>query len=370
MTVHRSYVLALLVAVLSLWTTGCLEHQVKTTLNADGSCERTITLNADSKKVPETSFPLPTGTGWDTSWAQAGDARYAVSFSKAFRDFDGLSGEYTQAVDSMKIRLALSVNKSFRWFYTYYDYTETYGRFTDYTLVDPQTVLTEEEIRMLTYGDSSKTLKYKREEWVARNLFEALHRRFARGAEVLQDSLLTPATVAAHKEELFRTLVGYAGPGLEMKDPEDILRQLSSYRGTRAEMFSENGVTDEGLNAFAEIAAGILKTEATWKLKDSVRAGWQDVLAMVGGKGTKGESFTNEVILPGILLETNAPEVKGNTVSWKFNVDQLALRGYEMQARSRVVNEWAVAVTGILVLALLGLLVFSLIRNARRTAKP
>ena len=85
MTVHRSYVLAMLVSVLSLWTTGCLEHQVKTTINADGSCERTITLNADSKKVPETSFPLPTGTGWDTSWAQAGDARYAVSFSNKVR---------------------------------------------------------------------------------------------------------------------------------------------------------------------------------------------------------------------------------------------------------------------------------------------
>jgi hypothetical protein len=364
MIAKRIFAFPLVIWLLAVWAPGCLEHQVKTTVYADGSCERTITLNPEAKRIPRSSFPLPIDGSWDTSWTKSGDAKYIVTFTKRFKDYEELSGEYVHPADSMKIRLDLRVTKIFRWFYTYYDYAETYGRFTDYTLIDPQTVLTDEEIHRLTYGDTSQTLKNKKDEWVARNLFEAIYRRFASGAEGLQDTLLTPAKMAAHKEELFRLLFGFSGSGNKLQDPESTLKQQSSYRGTEAKVLSDSGVTDEGLNAFAQITARTLKSDAVWKIKDSIRAGWQDLLKMLEGKGTAGESFTNAVVLPGILLETTAPDVKGSSASWKFNVDQLELRDFEMRARSRVVNEWAIAVTGLIVLALLGFLFLALIRNA------
>jgi len=352
--------------LLAIWAPGCLEHLVKTTINADGTCERSITLNPDSKQIPNTSFPLPINGSWDTSWTKTNDSKYLITFTKRFKDLEEMSREYVTPADSMKIRLDLRVRKTFRWFYTYYDYAETYGRFTDYTLIDPREVLTEEEIHQVTYGDSSQILKNKKEEWIARNLFEAFYRRLAQGAEVLQDTLLTPENMAAHKEELFRVITGWTGSGNTLQDPEDMLRQESSYRGTKTEMFSDSGVTDEGLNAFADIAARTLKSEAVRKLKDPVRAGWQDAINMLKGRGTAGESFANAVVLPGILLETNATDVKGSAASWKFSSDQLQLRDFEMRARSRLVNEWAIALTGGIVLALLGLLVLSLVRHAKR----
>jgi hypothetical protein len=362
---HSSVVVACLFAI---WAPGCLEHEVKTTINADGTCERTITLNPESRQLPKTCFPLPIDRGWDTSWTQTGETKYLVTFTKKFRTFEELSREYVPPADSLKIRLDLRVHKSFRWFYTYYDYAETYRRFTDYTLIDPLTVLTEDEIHRLTYGDSSQTLKNKHEEWVARNLYEALYRRFALGAEALQDTLLTPATLAAHKEELFRLIVGWTGQGFTLQDPDDMLKEQSSYRGTKATLLTDTTITDDGVNAFAEVTARTFKSKAVWKLKDPIRAGWQDALKMLKGKGTNGESFTSAVVLPGILLETNATDVKGTAASWKFNVDQLQLRDFEMRVTSRVVNEWAIAVTGAIVLALLGLLVLSLIRHAKRAA--
>jgi len=352
--------------LLAIWAPGCLEHEVKTTINADGTCERTITLNPESKQIPKTSFPLPGDGSWDTSWTKTGDAKYLVSFTKKFKDFEELSREYLYPADSLKIRLDLRVGKSFRWFYTYYDYVETYGRFTDYTLIDPITVLTEDEIHRLTYGDTSQALKNKHEEWVARNLYEAIYRRFALGAEGMQDTFLTPANMAAHKEELFRILAGWTGPGFKLQDPNHILKEQSSYRGTKATLLTDSSITDDGVTAFSEVAVRTFKSEAVWKLKDQIRAGWQDALKMLKGRGTTGESFTNAVVLPGILLETNAPDVQGSAASWKFNVDQLQLRDFEMRARSRVVNEWVIAVTGAVVLVLLVLLVLSLIRLARR----
>jgi hypothetical protein len=354
--------------LLAIWAPGCLEHEVKTTINPDGTCERTITLHPESQKFPTTCFPLPIDRGWDTSWTKTGDGKYLVRFTKKFRDCEELSHEYVHPPDSMKIPLSLRVQKSFRWFYTYYDYAESYGRFTDYTLIDPRTVLTEDEIRRLTYGDSSKTLSYKRDEWVARNLYEVLYRHVAQGAEAMRDSLLTPATMAAHKEELFRRIVGWTGPGSKLQDPNDILKEQSSYRGSKATLLTDSSITDDGVNAFAEVAAGTFKSEAVWKLKDQICAGWQDALRMLKGKGTTGESFTNAVILPGILLETNATDVMGSSASWKFSVDQLQLRTFEMQARSRMVNEWAIAVTGAIVLILLVFLVLSLIRRSRQAA--
>lgn len=368
MIARNSRAFTFLTCLLAIWAPGCLEHQIKTTINADGTCERTITLNPESHQIPTTSFPLPLDGSWDTSWTKTGGAKYLVTFTKRFRDFEELAREYAQPGDSSKIRIEVRAQMSFRWFYTYYDYAEVYGRFTELTLIDPQEVLTEGEIDRLTYGDTSQVLRNKKEEWVARNYFEAFHRRMAEGAAALQDSTLTPATLAAHKEELFRLLTGYGGPGKKLQDPEDILKQQSSYRGTAAKMFSDKGVTDEGVNAFAEIAARTFRSEAVWNLKESMRTGWQELMRMLEGKGIVGESFTSSVVLPGILLETNATEVKGSAASWKFGVDQLQLRDFAMQARSRVVNEWAIAITGVIVLALLGLLVFSLVRHTRRSA--
>lgn len=358
-----------LTGLLAFWATGCLEHNVKTTIHADGSCERTITLNPDTMGVPRTPFPLPAGASWDTTWTKTGDAKHLLTFSKRFNNLEELSREYATPVDAGKIRLDIRARRLFRWFYTYYEYAETYGRFTDFTLVDPHVVLTEEEIERLTYSDTSNVLKEKREEWVNRNVYEALYTRLAQGAQLLQDGSLTPASMADHKEELFRILFGGSGDGKKKNDPDSILKEQSSYRGTKAEMVSELRLTDEGVNAFTEIAARTFHSEAVWKLKDSIRTGWDAMTRMITGRGAAGDSFSNAVVLPGILLETNATDVLGSTATWKFGTDQLHLKGFEMRATSRVINGWAIAVTGVAALALLGLLAVPLVRNRMRPAR-
>jgi len=367
MTARRMYHSTLMTCLLAIWATGCLEeHKVKTTIRADGTCERTITLNPGQKEVPGSPFPLPVDAGWDTNWTQSGDDKYILTYTKRFNNLEELSREYAYRADSGKIRIDLRVRKTFRWFYTYYDYVESYGRFSDYTLVDPRAVLTEDEIDRFTYGDTTGTLDNKKEEWVVRNLYEAIYRELVRGAEGLHDSLLTPDYMAAHKEEFFRVLTGDAGSGSKLRDIDSLLREQSSYRGTKAKIFGENGLTGEGLKAFAEVAARTFRSQAIGNLKGSIRSGWGAALEMLKGRGTSGESFAHSVILPGILLETNAPDVQGSTASWKFEIKRLQLRDYEMRATSRVINEWAIAVSGVIVLGLLVLLLVSLVHGKRR----
>ncbi len=56
------------------------------------------------------------------------------------------------------------------------------------------------------------------------------------------------------------------------------------------------------------------------------------------------------MIVPGVIVETNAQEVRGTTVVWRFNNEHLALADYRMTVESRVVNLWAMILSGIVVL--------------------
>jgi hypothetical protein len=172
--------------------------------------------------------------------------------------------------------------------------------------------------------------------------------------------------LAARKEELFRTIFGYTGPGEKLGDPDSIMKAQSSYRGKKGKLFDSTAISEEGVNAFAEIAARTLNSEDVWKLKDSIRAGWAAAVRMQERNPMHGEEFTSAVTLPGILLETNAKELKGPEAFWSFSIEQLSLRDYDMKATSRVVNAWAFAVTGAVVIALLGLLMLPLTRRFRR----
>jgi hypothetical protein len=73
--------------------------------------------------------------------------------------------------------------------------------------------------------------------------------------------------------------------------------------------------------------------------------------------------YTNTVVMPGIVLDTNADEVKGTTVSWRFSANQFMLGDYTMWVESRVMNTWAVILTGITALGLTGVLVALRLRS-------
>jgi hypothetical protein len=69
-------------------------------------------------------------------------------------------------------------------------------------------------------------------------------------------------------------------------------------------------------------------------------------------------SYTNSVVMPGVIIATNAGEVRGTTVVWRFTHEHLALMDYPMNAESRVVNLWAIILTASVVLVAIAVPVF------------
>jgi hypothetical protein len=55
--------------------------------------------------------------------------------------------------------------------------------------------------------------------------------------------------------------------------------------------------------------------------------------------------------MPGKIIETNAPFLANDTLTWKVNSDRFSFNDYVLAAESRKVNYWAFIVTGLLVFA-------------------
>jgi hypothetical protein len=74
------------------------------------------------------------------------------------------------------------------------------------------------------------------------------------------------------------------------------------------------------------------------------------------------QDYKEEVQLPGLITGTNSSIIKGNQVSWQVESSSFFITDFEMYAESRVINNWAFVVAGIVVLGLVVLLVVKAFR--------
>jgi hypothetical protein len=306
---------------------GCLEVKVTTTVHSDGSCERVVTTNPREQKVPDKAFPIPVDSTWTPTWEKAeGNDGFRYTATKHFADGNELAREYSQdSTDPRILRITPEVEKRFRWFYTYLTYRETYHRYSSFRRIPPSQVLSEDEIRRISEGEKNDTLKKKLDEWVFRNLYEGFHEALLDGAKRLGDPTLTVKAVAGRKEELFRTILGDT---LHADEFDSTLTMMSRF-------FNSPGVI---------------------KLRAELKRAWDAAEEMLQTEQRADAEYTNTVVMPGLVVDTNAGEVRGTTVSWKFSADRFRLRDHEMWVESRVMNVWTVVLTGIVALLLVGAL--------------
>ncbi len=360
------------IVLAALLLPGCLEQEVTTTIHPNGTCERKIVIRKDGPAFPEGAIPTAIDSSWSRSSAQdtPSASNYRWTFEKQFSSYEDLSREYDRSTIPGKIRVGVDIQKHFRWFYTYYEYRETYFRFSRFNLVAPSVVMSEDEILAYTYGDTTAALQKKVDEWEARNLFEILYAPLVQGAEQLQNRSLVSHLVA-HKLEAFHRL--YA----EVRGDhfEDTLLAYSRTSRSKDDLFEPHQwrLTDAGLDALMNLAVKVFGTDSLRTLRREFQTGWramEDFLAGDMGEQGNTDGFANTVVMPGVVLETGAPEVKGDALSWKFQRSQLKLHDYEMHAESRVVNIWAMVLTGLLVLGLLAVALALPARLRRRVLTP
>ncbi len=159
-------------------------------------------------------------------------------------------------------------------------------------------------------------------------MYEEFYFSFVKQTKELNDPLLNESNLLSKKDTLFQIIVNENND-----DIDEILESFSAVLGTKSIFNLKDQLS-------AELVAMEKKGDFMWEASGD---------------------YTNEVIMPGLIIDTNAPSIEGNKVIWKFESKRFAYTDYTMWVESRVVNTWAVVISGLAVLLiLLGLLVPSL----------
>jgi hypothetical protein len=76
---------------------------------------------------------------------------------------------------------------------------------------------------------------------------------------------------------------------------------------------------------------------------DSILAGLNPILEFTSD--VESNDYRNEVVMPGVVIATNANKLEGSEARWTIKARQFFLQDYHMWVTSRVKNRWAYIVT-------------------------
>lgn len=319
----KYYLLGVNIVALLLMSAGCREYTTKTKINADGSCERTITYKAYSSSSAQNSyFYLPQDKSWHIKLEKNKEGDSVLIAKKYFTDATKLNEEYNAR---SKVKTNFALRKRFAWFYTYFDYRETYKATNPFDKIKLESFLTKEEYEKYLMNDTSKTLQYRLEQFIFQNENREYYDALLAFAESKNDPALTKIDIEnAEKKRKFGSWIDdrgkREGPIWEFLDKQ-ILKKYEK--------------------EFTDIVNRVNNKH----------------------KAIVSDGITNEVVMPGIILGTNSKSIVGNKVAWKFDGYNFLAKDFVMSVESRVGNIWAFVVTGVLFVVAFLLLIIPKIRK-------
>ena len=312
---------------------GCKkEYKTITKVNPDGSCERTFIVTTGSRNTNNTVLPLPYDSTWQTNWVKdTSSSDYTLTAKKDFKSYDDLSKLYreTDKLDLMKVNL--KIEKKFKWFFTYYQYDEKFNKFNLFNKVPISEYLTQQELDNYIAGKKDTLAESKVKKWEERNYIEDFFDAVMSAALKLNDPALSEKIITDKKEELFNAINKSKG------DADSLAIELNSFYGTKS----------------------------FFKLKDVIDSTINSITKRAGRMGDADGNYLNSVIMPGIIINTNADKIEGNRVSWEFESRRFTIKDFEMKAESRVMNVWAVTLSAVIVLLILASLLFPVIKKKK-----
>ncbi|MEP0821731.1 MAG: hypothetical protein HRF44_02685 [Ignavibacterium sp.] len=338
-----------IVLILVLALSGCLEIKTRTTVSEDGSSERVITFQHPKKSLPEAAYPIPRDSSWTLEWVERplgeGQVQYEYIARKRFATPEDLEREYTSIPDTGVLSVKVSLSKRFRWFYTYFDYRESYNLRNEFQYIPITAVLTPEQIRHYQYSYAGtiqdSILDTKVRDWHERNTLEDFYHRFVRAMEKKNHPELSALNLNRSKEQFF-ALVKVRGEERDKK---------------------KKGEEIDIVQFLVDVLEEAMGTRAVRSMKNEIAAAFAEEQEKEQRLNTANGTYENSVQLPGMLLETNSNKVQGNLVAWRVKDDQLKVGEFVMTAQSRVANTWAFVATGLAGITVVALVLIQTFRR-------
>lgn len=351
-----------------LLSASCLDYTVRTTVNKDGSVFREYTVKGDSASVFSGSLMIPSGDLWqveqffeqeDAADTALTKGQYVYKASRTFSNADELNRWLSADTATNRMKVQVKLTRKFKWFYTYYDYTELYPMSFPFQKIPVDSLLTEMEQSVLiddgkvVYAPDEKQMIWKKDTLTIRySAVDSVEMNKIKGK--IEEKMMYWMT-ASFVEEFISTLEADfpdspATSAIRQQDGEltnIIIRKLP---------FLDFDTLD--VRHVVSTGDSLLGTSALQQLY----AAHQVVFNPINQKIQLLEQLRNEdeyhqsLTLPGTLFTTNADEIQGSMLKWDFEPNYFLMKDYIMLANSRVANPWIMLLTGIAALLLAGIL--------------
>ena len=378
MKTHK-HLFILIAAVCTL--TACVEpDNMLTVINPDGSCykEFSSTVGSDfmlgNKLSEQKYFPIEVDSSWSVTWKLEDSTQVSTEFPLSQAKMDAINAQMPMeknsktnklekkkpvfevqlrkqfnTVEAMgntfrlksnhewsKMKVTYRLDKKFRWFYTYYTYTETYPKIDTKFKTPIDSFMTKEEATYWFTGEPNiykgmngieireaiGSLEEKYDHWFAKNLWDNEYDVLLANYDLMRNPPVAPDSLAKCKEEIFNAKV---------KDDKDFSMEkvLNAYFKTEA--FSIYWETME---------SPLKKYERDFEEQDFV--------------AFFGKAFNYKLCMPGRVVPNEHIVQNGDTLNFKLTAYRMVYSDYVIQAESRKANIWAFIVSGLILVLAVG----------------
>jgi hypothetical protein len=371
----REIKLKILAILVLLLNNSCIDfYKISTTVNADGSLERTIQVvcDDDSTTVFEGNLKVPDDTSWTISsrWFYSipddttSERKYEYTASKHFNSVDELNNYLKIENDTTTlIKIESNFDKKFRWFYTYITYKETYRKSLPYEYYKPEDFFSGNELSYL-YDDEFIYVREYDSLVLIKDLKQIpqLNHQDSVRMEELENKLSLKLSDFLGRN-IYEDFYNYLASTLEKSNKKKYTYLVENkddiYNDSQLGQIFSNLVQDESNDPFDRIAAIIgLPEDSIKNLNPSAYKIFETKIENTANLFKSDEDFKNSITMPGLLLNTNADSISDGKTYWNYNEHYFYLNDYHLYAESRIINKWAFAITGIVTILLLFFLFF------------
>ncbi|WP_289054725.1 hypothetical protein [Carboxylicivirga marina] len=311
-----------------------LTYRYYTRINADGTVFKRIIAEGDSSDVYDRPFSFDVNKGWKLNYdkrivEESGDTLFMAIAERTFESIDEVNESLFLKNDSThKDNIKVVLKRQFAWFFTFHEYRQIYLQRFPFKHVSIDDYLTDSEYAYCILGDTTCIESMTKEEEKALD---------EKGESKFYDFLSASMGV-----EFISTLNDYlidnSLPSLSVTDSSFVmgLFDVSLFDGPILKDICD--LIDKRLG------------------KNWISEAYNDGYFTHFEQRTEEESllisnfeYNAEVEVPGLLYETNATSIEGNTAKWQFTRGAFFYKDLELLLKYRTINYWAFIVVGILI---------------------
>jgi hypothetical protein len=318
---------AIVVLLVAGFFTSC-EHRLdsRTIVYPDGRLERTfIRESKDSTGVSPDYLGLTNASGWQMDTPRhLSKERYEIKQHKTFASAEASNQELDGDTRDSLLRIHCQFQKKFRWFYTYYEYTETLKAINRFSLPVTE-YLTDQDFEFINQLPAEG---------------KAISQADSLFLESLRERIYDGYVMRAYFESFFALLLA------EEKDP---LRRAAQQEKREVAFQLLKGDSLANDQDFLRVLATRIGVDTTVLNRPSFVQKNQLLEGQISFMAWSADGkFHHQIEMPGTLMATNADTVDNGVLEWSPPALKFHFRDFTMQATSRQPNYWAWGVSIVL----------------------